>query len=269
MTEPATTSRKQFTAEIVDNIDLTPTHPGHFRMILKSPWLVESAQPGQFVHILPPMVDGMLRRPFSIESINSSEKRVTILYRMVGDGTRLMACASPGTNLDIIGPLGNGFPIDPKQPAVLVGGGVGIPPLVYLAHVLDNPQVFLGAKNLTELVCVEDFQFMNIIPVIATEDGSAGFEGLITEAMEEHDQFDKGTVVYSCGPVPMLAEVARWSKSHDFRCWASLENKLGCGIGACLGCSIPIREEGGDVHYERVCYDGPVFDGLKVAFDLM
>jgi len=269
MTDLPTTSRIRLSAPIVDNINLTPTHPGHYRLILNSPWLAENSLPGQFIHILPPLVDDMLRRPFSIESANSIKGEVTILYRVIGDGTRLISRAGPGDRLDIIGPLGNGFPIELDRSTILVGGGVGIPPLVFLAAELERPQVFLGAKNLSALVCVEDFQFRNIIPVIATEDGSAGFRGLVTEAMESHDHFEKNSVVYTCGPIPMLAEVTRWSKEKGYKCWVSLENKLGCGIGACLGCSIPVREEDGSVHYERVCYDGPVFDGSRVAFDLM
>ena len=253
----------------MDNVDLAPAHPGHFRMTLDSPWLAENSRPGQFVHILPPDTNDMLRRPFSIESVDVSKKHVTIFYRVVGEGTKLLSGAAPDDMLDIIGPLGNGFPIELDRPAVLVGGGVGIPPLVFLASKLKNPLVFLGAKNSGELVCVEEFGAIGITPILATEDGSAGFKGFVTGALDDYREFDKDSIVYACGPVPMLAEVAQWSKSRDYRCWVSLENKLGCGIGACLGCSIPIRDDSGDVHYERVCYDGPVFDASIVAFDLM
>ena len=109
----------------MDNVDLAPAHPGHFHMTLDSPWLAENSRPGQFVHILPPDTNDMLRRPFSIESVDVSKKHVTIFYRVVGEGTRLLSGAAPGDMLDIIGPLGNEFPIELNQPAVLVGGGVG------------------------------------------------------------------------------------------------------------------------------------------------
>ena len=269
MTDSGNTLRRRVTAGIVENIDLAPTHPGHFRMIIDSPRLAKCARPGQFVHVLPAAGIDMLRRPFSFHSLDKMNGHISILYRVIGEGTRLLSCVEPGGALDAIGPLGNGFPIDRDHPAILVGGGVGIPPLVFLASELKQPLVFIGARDIPALVCIEDFSSMNIIPVIATEDGSAGFKGLVTEAMDDYSDFREQSVVHACGPIPMLAAVARWSEKRGFKCIVSLENKLGCGIGACLGCSIPVREKDGSIHYERVCVDGPVFDASRVAFDMI
>jgi dihydroorotate dehydrogenase electron transfer subunit len=268
-------------AEVVERIDLAPAHPGHFRIVLEAPWVAERAQPGQFIHVLPQSAELMLRRPFSIMAVNRSEGSVTIVFRVIGEGTSILSRESAGRILDIIGPLGNGFPMRTDRPAVLVGGGVGIPPLVFLAESLiggglsSRPEdeksirVFLGARDLPTLVCLDDFRKIGIRPAIATEDGSEGVPGTVTDALNAGHSFRKKTVVYACGPIPMLAAVAKWSKDRDFECWVSMENKLGCGIGACLGCSIPIRDSEGNVHYERVCCDGPAFDASHVAFDLM
>lgn len=269
-------------AKAVECIDLAPAHPGHFRMVLKAPGIASEAVPGQFVHVLPPSSELMLRRPFSILSTNIEEGNITILFRIIGDGTRLISETVPGDEVDIIGPLGNGFTIDTEKPALLIGGGIGIPPLVYLAEMMigrkfdpdpDSEKsitVFLGAKDLKTLVCYDDFHAMGIDPVLATEDGSAGMHGLVTDAMDQAAmRLSPETIVYACGPIPMLKATAKWSSDHLFECWVSLENKLGCGIGACLGCSVPVRDNAGNVSYERVCCDGPAFDAEKVAFDLI
>ncbi len=256
-------------AAIVENLDLSPRHPEHFRLTLEAPWIAEHASPGQFIHVLPPGRQDMLRRPFSIMTASAPTGRIHVIYRVVGEGTALLASSKSGDKLDVIGPLGNGFPIDAGHPAVLVGGGLGIPPLVFLANELGKPRVFLGAKDAGTLVCAEYFRELEIETCLATEDGSVGFEGIVTEAIADLNDFDEESVVYACGPIPMLKTVGEWSADSGFKCYVSLENKVGCGIGICLGCSIPIREEDGSIHYERVCCDGPVFDASRVAFDLM
>jgi dihydroorotate dehydrogenase electron transfer subunit len=269
-------------AGVVESKSLSPTHPGHHRLVLETPRVAENAVPGQFVHALPRSAELMLRRPFSIMTVDHANGLVSIVFRVIGEGTAILAKLRRGDSVDIIGPLGNGFPIDSNQSAVLVGGGVGIPPLVFLAEALlakgltSNPddkksiRVFLGARDLATLVCNDEFRAMGIKPVVATEDGSAGVPGLVTTALDAGHSFHRDSITYTCGPIPMLRAVAKWSDSKGFRCWVSMENKLGCGIGACLGCSIPVRVEGGGgVRYERVCCDGPAFDASTVAFDLI
>jgi dihydroorotate dehydrogenase electron transfer subunit len=268
-------------AEVAECTDLAPHHPAHFRITLNAPFAAETASPGQFIHILPKSTELMLRRPFSVMAANPETGNVTIVFRVIGEGTRVISKCREGDIVDIIGPLGNGFPIYPEHPAILAGGGIGIPPLVFLAERLiksgleTNPdaakslRVFLGSRDLSTLVCLDEFRSLGLKPVIATEDGSAGIPGLVTTALDAGHNFHPGTMVYSCGPIPMLHAIARWSRARDFKCFVSMENKLGCGIGACLGCSIPIRETSGEIHYERVCYEGPAFDAGRVAFDEM
>jgi dihydroorotate dehydrogenase electron transfer subunit len=282
MTSRKIQKARRIIAEAVECIDLAPVHPGHFRLAMDAPEVASDAHPGQFIHVLPPSTDLMLRRPFSILSADRPNGLVTILFRVIGEGTRMISEIGEGGKVDIIGPLGNGFPIDSDHPALLVGGGVGIPPLVFLAQKMisdgfspdpDSQKsitVMVGAKDLATLVCYDDFHDAGIDPIIATEDGSAGVKGLVTDAMDRaSDAIRRDTVVYACGPIPMLKAIAEWSAKHGLKCIVSLENKLGCGIGACLGCSIPVRDESGNVVYERVCCDGPAFDAGRVAFDLM
>ncbi len=272
MTSTERTDRRQMLCRVVDIVDLAPSNPDHFKLTLESSWLADNVRPGQFIHLIPPSSTELLRRPFSILSADKSRGHLTILFRVIGEGTSLLSDVKPGEKLDVIGPLGNGFPVDLKCPAILAGGGVGIPPLVHLANEMmgiDSIRVFPGSRDTETLLCVDDFRVLGIEPVIATEDGSVGVKGFITDAMNKLESIDPGTVVYSCGPIPMLSAIAKWSADRKLKCYVSLENKLGCGIGACLGCSVPIREKNGTIHYERVCVEGPVFDASRVAFDLM
>lgn len=268
------TIRRNIIARIKNITDLAPKTPGHFVIEFESKHIAEHALPGQFVHVLPPSTELMLRRPFSIMTVDKTAGSVTFLFRVIGDGTKSLSEAKHGDSIDIIGPLGNGFPVDLNRPAIIAGGGVGIPPLVYLAQFLrkENPaqktQVFLGARNPETMLCVENFRELGIEPVLATEDGSLGVKGYVTDAMNlSRDSMLEDSVIYSCGPVPMLSAISRWAKTNGLKCFVSMENKLGCGIGACLGCSIPVRTEQGSIRYERVCCDGPAFDSDKVVFE--
>ena len=264
-------------AEVVERHDLAPEHPSHIQLSLAAPSIAERARPGQFVHVLPPSVKLILRRPFSLLSTDPARGLIAILFRVVGEGTRLLAASGAGDSLDIIGPLGNGFPIGRAGPALIVGGGVGIPPLVFLTESLllqrgspADVRVHLGAKDRAALICTDEFRALGIEPILATEDGSAGLQGLVTDALPgPKESMPPKTVIYACGPIGMLKAVARWASDRALTCYVSLENKLACGIGACLGCSIPVRSDDRSIRYERVCCDGPVFEAGRVAFDLM
>lgn len=294
MNNPHVKSERLIECEVVENVDLSPANPGHFRLTINAPYIAENAKPGQFIHILPPSDADLLRRPISILGIDKESGDVTVLYRVIGDGTRLISKAGEGEKLDVIGPLGNGFPIFKDRSAILMGGGVGIPPLVYLAGELAGSmpasvdtgsqiRVILGARDTELLICVDDFIDMGIEPVVYLETGhdiakkDPGdrirniHDGLITgffETISDAGQ-NPGPVVYACGPIPMLKAVAKLASEHGLECYVSLENKLACGLGACLGCSISVRDEAGNIKYERVCTEGPVFDASYVAFDLM
>ncbi len=319
-------------AEIVECTDLAPAHPEHFRLALHAPEIAAKARPGQFIHVLPPSSELMLRRPFSILSADPNQGRITFLFKVIGEGTRLISGAESGEPLDVIGPLGNGFPIKTDHRAFLVGAGVGIPPLNFLFNTLRPKRVsrapsaqigvqsLLAARGKTQFVCIDIFRANGIDPgseglqlllavcepdiyrdrgtepFLVTEDGSVGELGIITDFLDSvsktlvpkaptaylqgyqpaHERLRllnapgaPKTIVYSCGPVPMLKAVANWASNRQLTHYASLESKLACGFGACLGCSIPVRDKVGGIRYERVCCDGPVFDATRIAFDLM
>jgi dihydroorotate dehydrogenase electron transfer subunit len=270
---------KRVLAEVVECENLAPAHPGHFRLIINSEFIASIARPGQFVHILPESAELMLRRPISIMSVDKSIHTVSVIFRVIGEGTNILSKLNAGDIVDTIGPLGNGFEIDPHSPAVIIGGGVGIPPLVFLAEKLKSSgfstdpnqkksmRVFLGARDQETLVCLKEFRALGIRPTITTEDASEGMPGFVTDALRAGHNYS-GDIVYACGPLPMLRAVSKWADEWGLKCFISMENKLGCGFGACLGCSIPVRD-GDNVHYERVCVEGPAFDSKRVAFDLM
>ena len=197
--------------------------------------------------------------------------RMEILVRSVGRGTEILAHLAPGNVLDIIGPLGNGFPLpEGELQPLLVAGGVGVAPLIFVADVLqmapENHYVrgLFGAADEESLVCWQEFAGRCEEFQAATEDGSAGEQGLVTDLMAA--QLDLGVVkaVYTCGPRPMMARVAELCAAAQVPCWASLEQFMGCGVGACLGCVIPTR---GEPRHQRVCKDGPVFDAQMVAWE--
>ena len=289
MNNPSSKTGRQILCDVVENVELTPYTPDHFRLTVDAPYIADNAKPGQFIHILPPSGSDLFRRPISIMKIDPDYGHVTVVYRIIGEGTRLISGVRMGERLDLIGPLGNGFPILSNRPAVLMGGGVGIPPLVFLARELihsnkaQSLKVILGAREPGLIICMDEFQKMEIRPDIYVESGiekvrelfsdRAGRveDGLITHAFDEI--FDGDTVskavIYACGPIPMLNVVVKNAADRGLECYVSLENKLACGLGACLGCSVPVRDEDSQIKYERVCTEGPVFDGSRVAFDRM
>lgn len=272
MSDQKSTSARHLFADVAQVIELNPTNPGHFKFVLHSPHIAHNCAPGQFIQVLPPSSELMLRRPFSIMDIDIEKGLVTILFRVIGEGTRLISRVIEGSKLDIIGPLGSGYSIKPGKSGILIGGGLGIPPLVFLAKklLLDNNkiEVFLGSRDASTLVCVEYFQSLGVNPKITTEDGSMGTRGLVTELLER-ESLGNDCMIYACGPIPLLARISKWARSKGLDCQVSMESKLACGIGACLGCSIPTRNEDGNISYKRVCTEGPVFEGSMVAFDLI
>jgi len=277
MNPSATAKGRQINCGVVSLIDLAPGNPDHFKITISSEYISQNAVPGQFIHVKPPDSGEMLRRPFSIHSVATETNDFTVIFRVIGEGTRLLTGVRPGDVLDIIGPLGNGYSVSGDHPVIITGGGVGIPPLVLLSKKFleaglspgSEIRICIGARDTATLVCEDDFRDMGIEPVIATEDGSRGIKGFVTHAMDQLENIEPGTVVYSCGPVPMLHAVKKWAETRNLECFVSLENKLGCGIGACLGCSIPVTDENGNISYRRVCCDGPVFDASIVSFEEM
>jgi dihydroorotate dehydrogenase electron transfer subunit len=216
-------------------------------------------------------LDPLLRRPLSILQADPHKGHIQILVRAVGRGTELLAQSVPGNSLDLLGPLGNGFPMpEPGRNPLLVAGGVGVAPLVFLADALQNSLAdfyvtgVYGAANEAALACWQEFGGRCEELELATDDGSVGTRGLVTDLLAV--RLARGTVgvVYTCGPRPMMARVAALCAEAAVPCWASLEQFMGCGVGACLGCVAPFRDE---PRHRRVCKDGPVFDAATVAWE--
>jgi len=239
-----------------------------FRLTLQAPRIAANAQPGQFVMVRPgDMLDPLLRRPFSIHKVTGDDT-LAILFKVVGKGTRMLAGAAKGMDVDLIGPLGRGFTIAPSGPYCIIGGGMGIAPLYFLAQRLlhtsrehDNPPVLLGAQTQAELMLLaEEFTTLGYPVLTATDDGSLGHHGFVTELLDTI--LDRAKQVYVCGPMLMMQTVVAKCRSAGVSCEVSLETHMACGLGACLGCTFPAAHGG----YRHVCKDGPVFSANEVAW---
>jgi dihydroorotate dehydrogenase electron transfer subunit len=227
--------------------------------------------PGQFVMLSPgaqggaERADPLLPRPMAIYRVRGEADRteVEILYKVTGRGTALLRDAGPGDFVGLVGPLGEGFPSPtPGSVALLVGGGTGIASLYELAAreaERSTVVVLLGARSASDLMGREDFAALPLELAIATEDGSVGERGLVTELLERRLTGPEATV-YACGPTPMMRRAAQLAVARGARCLVSLENRMACGFGVCLGCAVPRREGG----YGLVCRDGPVFEETAV-----
>src|SRR5690625_16426 len=229
-----------------------------YEMVLKNDYISENAIPGQFLHISIP--NFTLRRPISIADIDRESETVTIIYKRVGEGTDALTKFSSGMQVDVLGPSGEGFPIDATiSTALLIGGGVGIPPLYFLAKQLKEKGVqvnaILGFQTKAGIFYEEKFkQLTNTF--ITTDDGSYGEKGLVTSVIPKIDSFER---YYSCGPLPMMKAVK--DSIQNVEGYLSFEERMGCGVGTCLACVIPTNDEQG---YKKICQDGPVFRANEV-----
>lgn len=228
-----------------------------------TPW-----SPGQFFHVrVGEGLDHVLRRPISLSEA-VADRRFALVYRVVGAGTRWLAGRRPGSALDVLGPLGRGFPLHPGDGRVLViGGGVGVPPLIQLAREVRRRGVevtaVVGFREARDVMLVDELAALGPVRLL-TEDGSAGMPGRVTDALEE-DLLRGADRFYACGPSPMLQAVQGKLSGH-LPGYLSLEERMGCGIGVCMGCVHLLRRADGSPVYRRVCADGPVFPAEEVAF---
>lgn len=228
-----------------------------------APEIAEECMPGQFVHVLPSTVlDPLLRRPISLYDVDKKLGSITLLYKVVGKGTNLFTKIKTKEYVNVMGPLGKGFTLVSKQNAVLVGGGVGIAPLIYLARRLKenncNVTVLHGTENRNQLVSLDKLRAMGVEFMPATMDGSAGYKGYVTDLLSKKLIPDKIDFLYTCGPEPMMSLVADYGKKHGIITEVSLEEHMACGVGACLGCARKLKPD--DETYVKVCKDGPVFN---------
>ncbi len=253
-----------------------------YKMRFLSSEIAESAKPGQFIMIKAGGEFGpLLRRPLSIHRILASEGAVEILYKVVGTGTRLLSETKKGDFLNLLGPLGNGFKINTDlHAAVIVSGGIGVAPLLFLAEKISEKKIdlliLLGAKTKNDILAVSELENLGGEIKLATEDGSLGCRGLVSELLEKR-LGPPGSPVskihcFTCGPRRMMARVAKLSKQYKIPCQVSLEAGMACGIGACLGCAVETKPRewenyfASQPHYQRVCKDGPVFDSDEVVW---
>ncbi|MGD9518871.1 MAG: dihydroorotate dehydrogenase electron transfer subunit [Armatimonadota bacterium] len=258
------------TAEVVWNESITQWH---YLLALKTKHAAAAAQPGQFIHVrVGPTHDPLLRRPLSVLRTDPGTGQLWVLVRVVGRGTRLLAEMEPGARLDIMGPLGRGWPEPPPQgDLILVAGGVGVAPLIFWAEVLQSSYPashvlsIFGAAHEGELACWLELAARSDEFYVATEDGSAGEKGLAVDLLRVYLDQRRVGAVYACGPRGMLAAAARLCARASVPCYVAMEQWMGCGIGACLGCVVPAAGGG----YVRVCTDGPVFRADELDWEVL
>ena len=234
-----------------------------YDMVLSFPKGAKEARPGQFIAMYCEDGTKLLPRPISICGIDAEAGTLRVVYRIAGEGTRLFSQMKVGDSLEVMGPLGNGFTMKDKK-AIIVGGGIGIPPMLELAKQLDcEKTVVLGYRD--ELFLKEEFEACANVAV-ATEDGSTGTKGTVIDAIEAAQV--SGEIIYACGPMPMLKALAEYADAHGMEAQISLEERMACGIGACLGCICKTKEKDHhtNVNNTRICKDGPVFDAKEVVF---
>lgn len=227
--------------------------------------LAKQAHPGQFIGVFPKNKSTLLPRPISICEVNEEKTALRIVYRIAGQGTKEFSSYAAGDFVEILGVLGNGFPLEAGmgKKVFLMGGGIGVPPILQLAKELKaDKQVVVGYRD-SNLFLKEDLDQYAAV-YVATEDGSVGTKGNVMNAIEENGL--EADVIYACGPMPMLRAIKQYAEKKQIKAYISLEEHMACGVGACLGCVVKTKEKDhhSHVHNARICTDGPVFDAEEV-----
>ena len=227
--------------------------------------LVKYAHPGQFVAVYPHGESMLLPRPISICETDKTKNRLRLVYRVAGKGKTEFSTCKAGDTLELLGVLGNGFSVDRAigKRVFLMGGGIGIPPMLELAKAMDDKkQILLGYRN-KELFLEEDLEKFGDV-YVATEDGSAGTKGNVMDIIKAYAL--RADVIMACGPMPMLRAVKKYAAENNMEAYISLEERMACGVGACLGCVCKTTKEDAHshVHNARICTEGPVFEAGEV-----
>ena len=246
----------------------------HYLLRCECAEIAQQARPGQFVHVMITQDTGMLlRRPFTIYTVEGHE--ITMLYQIIGEGTQHLSQLAEGSQLQVLGPLGNTFNLTTKpEPAILVGGGAGIASLMLLAVALRRNDIqtigLVGAQHRARLLSVADLESIGIVVRIATDDGSIGHHGYVTDVLTgllSESDWSRPTI-YACGPHGMLSAVTKIAADFEVPAQIAMENRMGCAMGVCLGCVCPVRVDTNRIEYQRVCTEGPVFNATDVAWDI-
>ena len=238
-------------------VEHTEIGVGYRYLVLEAPQMAGALQPGQFVHVrVPALEKSALRRPFSV--FDAEGGKVTILYKTVGRGTAALNAVKPGDEIAVMGPLGHGFPQKCDGVPLLVGGGYGVAPLHFLAKRLKGCKLFIGGRTEADLLALDRFKALGVEVFTATNDGSAGVKGLVTDPLDDElaklrergEKFE----LFACGPDPMLKAVAMRATGTGSKGWISMDRHMVCGVGACYAC-IQKTVRGNS----RCCVEGPVF----------
>lgn len=242
---------------------------GIYKFSVKAPEIAKDAKPGQFLEIrVSETGEPFLRRPISIYNINKEDGEIEFIFQVKGKGTQLLAERKIGDLIDIIGPLGSGtFNIQEYKNVAVIGGGIGIYPLYELTKELigkTNLNVYLGFRDKTLVTCEKEFESLGVNKlVVATDDGSYKEKGYAIDFMKKDIEENMVDMIFACGPLPMLKAIRNYAIDNNIPCQISLEERMGCGIGACLGCAVKVISEA-EPRYGHVCKEGPVFNATDV-----
>lgn len=235
---------------------------GVFDLMVKCPEIAAEAEAGQFAQIT---AEGFfLRRPISICDIDKINGTIRFVFEVRGHGTEKISELNKGDLIDIIAPLGKGFKVIEDGKAVCIGGGIGTPPMVGIAKKYgEKATVISGFRSANAVILQEDFKAAGCETILCTDDGSAGIHGFVTEALKTCLESGKPDIIYACGPMPMLKGIVDIAEKYSIETQVSLEQRMACGVGACLGCVCRTVKDGREI-YSHVCKDGPVFDSKEV-----
>jgi len=252
--------------KFIHNFEVTRNHhitDDYFALYLKCPDKLPLILPGQFAEVLVSnSTTTYLRRPFSIYDVDYGKNELSLLIKKVGDGTIALSKLQVGEILNLVYPLGNTFSMPAGESALLIGGGVGIAPMLMLAKRMKengkNPDVLIGGRTSSDIIEPEKYHPFGEV-FVTTDDGSLGEKGMVTQHSVFLEKIKQYSAIYACGPDPMMKAVARVAASYDIPCEISLENTMACGIGACLCCVVETTDGN-----KTTCIEGPVFDTRKL-----
>lgn len=257
---------KKVLAELLEKNEIAN---GIFKYKVKSPEIVKEAKAGQFLEIkVSETGEPFLRRPISVHNINKELEEVEFIFQVKGKGTELLSKVEVGKKIDIMGPLGYGtYTVKEYNNVAIIGGGIGIYPLYELTKELKgkaNLNVYLGFRDKSLVTCEKEFEEIGLNKlVVTTDDGSYKEKGFAIDFMKKDIEEHKVDMIFACGPLPMLKAIRNYAMENNIPCQISLEERMGCGIGACLGCAVKVIS-GAEPRFGHVCKEGPVFNAKDV-----